>query len=505
LAGRLRLAGMLCMALVVVQGCGGFGRQELTVIVISLDTTRPDHLTPYDPTRATTPTLARLAREGTQFTGARSTAPWTLPAHMSLFTGLPPGLHDVNIDFQVLDKGRPTMGELFQAAGFRTMGIFTAPYVHGRFGFDRGMDFYERATIEPMLWDLPPDTMREQMQTREFFSHLERTSRLLTERALALLSNSTRERNLLFLHYFDPHYDYLADASYLKRFADPSYRGPIVGRGIAGNPALGPEMSAADRAQLEALYDAEIASVDDSIAALLGELERQDRLDSTLILVTGDHGEAFFEHGIFGHRRDLKDEVLRVPLIVWGPGLGITAGRVVDETVSLVDVLPTLLDYAGLPAEARLEGRSLRPLIEGTGWSHRPITAALSFFPADAPGYYELHESLTLDSMKLHRKVHVSWSPENERELGGQVLPGSEVVEVYDLDVDPGETENLVDSKDPRVEALISVFHEERARQRQSLAAFRPQGHGAANIDVRLNEMLQANGYLQGTSGPEDR
>jgi arylsulfatase len=486
-------------------GCGRFGQRDLTVIVISLDTTRPDHLTPYAPERGTTPALDRLARQGTRFTAARSTAPWTLPAHMTLFTGLPPGLHNVNIDFQVLDQGRRTMGEMFHDAGYRTMGVFTAPYVHGRFGFDRGMDFYERATLEPMLWDLPPESMSEQMKTREFLSHLEVTSRQLQERALHLLSNSTREKNLLFLHYFDPHSDYLAPPPYVKRFANPDYRGPITGKGILVNPAIKPDMSAADRAQLEALYDAELAFVDETIGALLAQLERQDRLDSTLIVVTADHGEAFFEHGRFGHRRDLTDEVLKVPLIIWGPGLGIAAGRVVDESVSLVDVLPTLLDYAGLPAESQLDGRSLRPLIEGGHWTERPATAALSFFPADPEGYYELHESLILGTLKVVRTLHVAWTPEDEHDLAGQVVPGSEVVQVFDLAADPGETRNLHGTDDPRVAPLLQAFHSERNRQRASLAAFRPKGSAAPALEVPLKEILWATGYLIGDAASEDR
>jgi arylsulfatase A-like enzyme len=489
----------------VLAGCGRLGGRDLTVIVISLDTTRPDHLTPYDPARATTTVLDRLAREGTRFTEARSTAPWTLPAHMSLFTGLPPGLHDVNIDFQVLDGGRRTLGEIFHDADYRTMGVFTGPYVHGRFGFDRGMDFYERATLEPMLWDLPPASMREQMKTREFLSHVERTSQQLTERAVHLLRNSTSDRNLLFLHFFDPHYDYLAPAPYVKRFADPAYRGPIAGKGISGNPELNADMAPEDYAQLEALYDAELAYVDDAVGVLIAELERQGRLDDTLLVVTGDHGEAFFEHGQFGHRRDLKDVVLRVPLILWGPGVGVPAGRVVDEPVSLVDVLPTLVDYAGLPPEPGLDGRSLRPLVEGGSWTPRPVTAALSFFPPDAPGHYEVHESLVIGSLKVVRTLHVTWSPDRERDLSGQVVPGSEVYEVYDLAADPGERHDLVGSGDPRVEPLLEAFHAERARQRQSLADYRPRGHTAPTLDLSLQEMMAATGYLEVSPVAGDR
>jgi arylsulfatase A-like enzyme len=411
--GRPGVRALACLALLALSlggpsaGCGWLDRDELTIVVISLDTTRPDHLSPYGYHRDTTPTLARLAAEGTLFTGARSTSSWTLPSHISLFTGLPPGLHDVIIDFQVLDEGHRTLGEIFRSAGFRTMGVFSAPYVHGFYGFRRGMDFYERATREPMLFDLPPESMREQMGLREQVSHREITSRLVTDRGLFLLKNSNDRRNLLFMHYFDPHYDFLAPPAHLQRFVDPAYQGPVTGDNPTGNPAVRHDMPPADQAHLKALYDAELSWVDENLTRLLEGLERQGRLDSTLIVVTGDHGEAFFEHGRFGHRYDLTEEVLRIPLLIWSPGR-VPAGRVVDEPVSIVDVLPTLMDYAGLPADDTLDGTSLRPLIDGgQRGATTPVTAALSFFPPQPLGYYVLHEAAIVGSMKIVRTLHV--------------------------------------------------------------------------------------------------
>jgi arylsulfatase A-like enzyme len=492
-AARALAALSLCG---ILAGCGWLGREQLTIIVISLDTTRPDHLTPYGYDRDTTPTLARLAAEGTLFTAARSTSSWTLPSHMSLFTGLPPGLHDVTIDFQVLDEGHRTMGEIFQQAGYRTMGVFSAPYVHGYYGFDRGMGFYERATLEPMLFDLPPEVMQQQMVVREHRSHREITSRLVTDRGAFLLKNSNDRHNLLFLHYFDPHYDYRAPAQTLARFAAPGYAGPVTGDNPLGNPAVHADMPAADRAQLEALYDAELAWVDENLALLLERLERQGRLDSTLIVVTGDHGEAFFEHGRFGHRFDLTDEVLRIPLLFWWPGR-IPAGHVVDEPVSIADVLPTLMDYAGLAPDPAIDGISLKPLIHGAGRpAERPVTAVLSFFPPQPQGYYVLHEAFVAGPMKLVRTLHVSWSPDNERDLAGDPIEGSERFAVYDLAADPLEARDLSDSDDPRVPRLIESFHRERTRQRERYETFVPRGVSAPPLEASLYDIMAQMGYL---------
>ena len=159
---------------------------------------------------------------------------------MSLFTGLPADVHNVTIDFQVLDTGRRTMGQVFQDNGFHTVGIYSAPYLHGRFGFDRGMDFYESATRLPMVYDLPPEQMsrKERMEQLEFASHREVTSTRVRNRALQSIKNQeTRPKAFMFLHFFDPHYDYMAPPEISQKFVDPGYRGPVNGEGVTGIPA----------------------------------------------------------------------------------------------------------------------------------------------------------------------------------------------------------------------------------------------------------------------------
>jgi len=502
MASRRRLlptvvpAAALLIGLLAWAGCSGSTQPDLTIVVISLDTTRPDHLSAYGYDRETTPTLARLASEGALFKNARSTTSWTLPSHMSLFTGLPPGLHDVVIDFQILDEGRRTLGEVFQDGGYRTLGVFSGPYVHGRYGFDRGMDFYERGTQEPMLFDIPIEQRNRQMGTREHASHREVTSPRIVDRALNLLALDDTERNLVFLHFFDPHYDFRAPSKLVRRFSDPAYAGKISGNGIASDPdLLAGRIDDSDRAQVQALYDAELAFVDQNIARLLETLKAEGRLENALVVITGDHGEEFWENGRFGHRAGLRDEVLRVPLIVWGPGL-VPAGRVIEDDVAIYDVLPTLIDYAGLPEEPAIYGRSLKPLIDGKPQPPRPLTAALSFFPAELKGYYILHQSMVLDGMKLVRRVHVAWAPQTQSYLGGEWDADSVEFELYDVREDPGESRNLVGSGDPREKRMLEAFADETRRQKQALASFHPQGSGSApDVDMDLMEMMAQLGY----------
>ncbi len=477
---------------------------EMTIIVISMDTTRPDHLTPYDASRGTTPNLDQLSRDGVLFTQARTTAPWTLPAHMSLFTGQPPAVHEVVIDFQRLDPSRPTMGEVLSDAGFTTAGFFTAPYVHGQYGFDRGFDFYERLSA-PTIFDLPLDRRQDQSGAREALSHRELTSHKVFRQAKQQLRRSSRPRNLLFLHLFDPHYDFIAPPANTKRFTDTNYRGPVDGTNPTGRPDIyWPGMPSEDRAHFEGLYDAELNFLDQQLGLLLEEIRSQGREDTTLIAITSDHGEEFFERGRFGHRSTLYDEVLRVPLILWGPGF-LPGGLVIDEEVSVCDILPTLMDYAGIPPDSRMYGVSLRSLVEqDTAHIDRPDISALTFIPRVPNGFYVLHESAVHQGLKIIRKTHIPWSPEREQDLSGNAIDGTETIEIFDLTVDPHEKDNLWPGTegDDRIQRALAMFNASRDMQKETLATYHDLG--VDTFDIGLDEIRRETGYLGGTPTPSD-
>ncbi len=483
--------------------------KKLTILVVSLDTTRPDHLTPYGYDRDTTPTLARLAREGTIFTNARSTTSWTLPAHMSLFTGMPPDLHNVVIDFQRLDGARRSMGEIFKEADFRTVGLYTAPYVHSRFGFDRGFDFYEQATQYPMAYDLPLEQLDEQLGARERLSHLEVSSKRLAGRAKFFLMGSPRPRNLMFMHFFDPHYDFRAPPRIVDMFVDPAYAGAVNGNNVTGNDLVHADMPSEDLAHLASLYDAELRWVDENLATVIRTLEEEGFAGDTIVAVVSDHGEEFFEDGRFGHRMSLRDEVLRIPLLFWGPGI-IPEGRVVEDDVAIYDVLPTLMDYADIPADEEIYGRSLRPLMEGQSLEPRPVTASLTFLHKEEPDYYTRHDAMVYNGLKYIRRLQVPWSTENATDLNQEPDWDTEEVEVYDLREDPGETRDLyADSPtDPRVLDITKAFQAEWQRQREAVLTFDFEGAPPllgdvmSSADMDVFEMMQMVGYLQGTSDP---
>lgn len=503
--GGASLGTVLAVGLGLALLAGGwwFTRPDkLHVLVISLDTTRPDHLGAYGATDSPTPNLDRLAAEGTVFEGARTTAPWTLPSHMSLFTGLPPELHGVRYDWHRLPPDRRMMGQVFRQAGFRTVGIYTAPYVHPTFGFGRGMEFYEPATQKAMLHDrstrgMTPEQQQALVLETELQSHAEVTSAQVAQRFNFFARHNPADRNFFFLHFFDPHYDYLPPPSHRAARVDPEYAGPISGREIMASASLiRPGMPAADLKQLKDLYDAELRYTDAQLGKILATLEETGELENTIIAVVADHGEAFLEHDVFGHRQDLSEEVLRIPMIFWGPGR-VPAGKRVDAPVSLVDVLPTLVDLAELPPEPDLYGRSLRPLMEGAEQDRR-VTSLLDYISQSATDSYERHESLVYRDLKFVRIDHVAWSPETRTDFSGAPDPERRTEAVFDLSSDPQERVNLLETRpdDPEVQAVRKLFYDEIDRRRSFAAERSWREAEISDVDIAVLNALGYTGEL---------
>jgi hypothetical protein len=318
------------------------------VVLISIDSLRADHLGSYGYPRATSPTLDALAAQGVRFSHAVSATSWTLPSHMSMLTGRYPLAHGVLEDTDRLPDGIPTLAESLQGAGISTGGIVSMQFVGSSYGFGRGFDYYDDHTI-PAKNEV--DALRDEPAPK------------VEELALRFLGDHQQRRFFLFLHFWDVHYDYVPPPPYDTMF-DPTYRGSVTGENFLDNPAVYKGMPAADLAHLLALYDGEIRWVDDHIAHIVAALDALGLADRTAIIVTADHGDEFFEHGFKGHRRTLYDEVVHVPLIMRIPG---QASAVVDTPVSLVDLMPTILELTGVPAPAGLDGTSVMAAVGRDG------------------------------------------------------------------------------------------------------------------------------------------
>jgi arylsulfatase A-like enzyme len=450
------LAPAACAALAAA--CGA-PRPDL--LLLSLDTLRRDAVGVYAPDGdSSTPNLDAFAARAVRFDRAFVPLPFTLPSHMSLFTGVHPDVHGVWHRRARLSPRLRTLPERLHEAGYATLGIATNAWMKQEYGFGRGFDHYER--LEPGAF------------------YAERVNR----RALELLDRRGGDARpvFLFLHYLDPHSDWRI----LPYDSPPRFRADLELAG-AEREFCAPEAGAcatrfllrADRARLElpaellgkleALYGRGVRYLDEELGRLFAALEARGFLDSALVVVSSDHGEEFREHGRFGHAQTY-DETIAVPLLIRFPK-DRHAGRVVEEMVETVDLLPTLADYLGLPPPEPAQGESLLPLLEGGG---RPEGHALSR-DKDVRTRYALRTA-------THKLIYD---------------PATSSAELYDLSSDPGETRNRAGEDPARVEALGRRL-EALVRANAELARGFPALETAESVLSPEEEReLQEIGYLE--------
>ncbi len=305
-----------------------------SVILVSIDTLRADHLGLYGYARDTSPFLDRFAQTSSVFEHAYSPCPWTLVAHMTMLTGLYPPQHGVTEADRALADEIPLLAERLHAAGYQTVGLYHPVWVNARHGFERGFDVF-----------------RSHGEADEAEQHLgEELAKLDPARPF-----------FLFLHLFDVHQGPIRAGQHsiypapepFQEFFQPgaTQRLPLV------SWELDPK-NAEQREAMTALYDGGIRHLDSRLEQWFADFERRGMLANTLTIVTSDHGENLLERGrLTGHGR-LWNEGIQVPLIVRPPRAE-GAGRRVSENVHLGDIVPTVLETVGLPVDPRLPGKSL--------------------------------------------------------------------------------------------------------------------------------------------------
>ena len=355
-----------------------------TVVLITVDTLRADRVGAYGWSAARTPAMDALAARGVRFTRAFAPAPITLPSHASLLTGLYPPGHGSRHNGMRMGDGPATLATVLREQGWAT-GAFVAAFpLDRRFGLDRGFDRYG-------------DRMPRGADGRPLN---ERPGHGVVDEALAWARGLGGGRMLLWVHLFEPHAPYEPDPA----------------RGPAGRSAPAPVR-----------YDDEVARADGEIGRLLAGLG--ERAASALVIVAGDHGEAFGEHGEIGHSVFLYDTTLRVPLIMAGPGISAPpAGQ--DADVSLVDVVPTVLDAVGAPPRT-VDGVSLLPLVTGGAIASRELYAE-TFAPL-----YDF-----------------GWSSLRSVRSGPWKYIGAPSPELYNVASDPGEQRNAIEREAARARDL---------------------------------------------------
>ena len=455
------------------------------VVVVVVDSLRADHLGAYGYDRPTSPRIDAFAADAVRFADPTSPAPWTLPSLATLMTSLYPSVHGAHSPsdlgdmtwyfqprefraFSALHESRLTLAEVLRDAGFATWGAVQGSYPTGVFGMSQGFETFRENATPGVRFDL--------------------------EDAFAWLDAKEPKRFLIYLHVMEVHAPYTpieirprahrkldpermpyyreAVAEERLRFLqwdfDPGYHGPTDGsrENLRASARPGARVRARDVQHLVALYDRGIAYVDHWMGELIDGLRERELYDETIVVLTSDHGEEFFEHGRLEHSFSYYEEMLKVPLIVRVPG--VRQGVVVDQTVGLVDVLPTLLDWLEIPEPDGLQGRSLRPWFGGDkapGWEY---VGEASFRNGDlallGPGWKYIRS-------------------------GG----GSE--ELYDLVADPDESTNRCAEQRADCERHRARLAERVAEHRvraESLAA--PE---AATIDDATLQDLKALGYVE--------
>jgi len=328
------------------------------VLLIGIETLRADHVGYLGYFRDTTPTLDKLAKEGVVFR-AVATSSWTIPAVMSVFTSLYPGVHRTTDYRKKLPEKIGTLAEVLKKNGFATAAFVSSTVLDSRYGFSRGFDLYDDFSVQLALGlDL---FGKNETAEQGIFSGAP-TSGPLNRAAISWLRKNHHKPFSMFVFYFDPHSDYVPPAPFDTVF-DPGYEGSIDGRGIAFEPKRSTCPPKRDLDHLIALYDGEILYTDGYISELLEKFEEYGLLDRTLVVVFGDHGEQFYEHGSASHGWTLYNEVIDVPLIFRWPSM-VAKGTTVSAIVSQVDVMSTILDYLDIEYDGFVQGSSLRPLIE---------------------------------------------------------------------------------------------------------------------------------------------
>lgn len=320
--------------------------RNANVVLITLDTTRADHLSCYGKGFAKTPNLDALAARGVRFEHATAQVPLTIPSHACIMTGSYPEVNGVRgMGGFVLSNTHPTIASVTHAAGFATAAFVGSSVLNRRFGFSNGFTTYDdnmgKGIVEANLPGVFP----------------ERRANVVTDRAIDWLKSNDNKNFFLWCHYYDPHAPYEPPEPYKHLYANDPYSG-------------------------------EIAYTDSQVGRLFDYLKSQNLLDRTLVVVTADHGESLGEHGEETHGVFLYDATLHVPLIMAGPG--IPAGKTIAAQARSIDIMPTILAFLNLSPGREVQGVNLLPMIE-KGQPLPTDTAYLeTLYPRTYMGWSEL-------------------------------------------------------------------------------------------------------------------
>jgi arylsulfatase A-like enzyme/Tfp pilus assembly protein PilF len=313
-----RPANLLIAILLLSASAAAVANPAPNVVVITIDTLRPDHLGCYGDKQIRTPNIDSLATDGTRFERAYTSVPVTLPSHTVIFTGTYPmlsGMHDFAAN--KLNPSQPTLASVLKERGYTTGAVIGSAVLDSRFGLNRGFDFYYDHFDFSRLQESNLDEM-------------ERPGNAVADVALDWLAKNDQKKFFLWMHLYDPHYPYRPPAPYSVEYKDRP-------------------------------YDGEIAFADAQVGRLMRFLKDKGLYKNTVIVLTGDHGESLGEHGEKTHGFFIYNATLHVPLIFHLPGA--STAKTVPELVNLADLMPTILNVLKIGVPSQVQGQNLLPLM----------------------------------------------------------------------------------------------------------------------------------------------
>lgn len=401
------------------------------VLVIVVDTLRADHVSLYGYSRPTTPNLDRIAREGVVFDNAISTAPWTMPSHASMVTGRYPHEHGA-VGEHGLDDQLPTVAEAFRDRGFRTGGFSgNSFYFCRRAGFARGFLHFEDYfysvgdILHRTIWGrIVNHFIPTGVPALEEVPERQRAERI-NERALRWIDRDRAHPIFVFLNYFDLHDPYLPEEPFRSKFSRIPNPGGLIDTDY---PTLSPDQL---QSEVDA-YDGAVNYADEQVGKMFAELQKRGLDRNTIVVITGDHGEAFGEHNLVSHRNSLYRQLIHVPLIYWEP-VKIPAGVRIDRPVTLASLPATVLDLAGAGDQRQFPTSSLAEL-----WTHPERANNWPDPISEMERYLYTPKSYPVHTGWLKAVIDSKWQL-----IVSEKLPP----ELYNWRSDPNETTDLARTK----------------------------------------------------------
>lgn len=445
---------------------GGRPREEAptTVVLITVDTLRADAVAGVTP-GLPTPSFDRIASSGVVFSNAIAPSPWTFPSLASIVTGLSPMVHQVDGYGDALPDQVATVAGTLAQQGYRTALIGRSPFFRPEYGLRRG---FAECQVFPTMWPAQgfTTTLADRLVPR-----LDAGTSALAARACRWLRKQGDAPVFLWLHLYDPHRPYDPPERF-QPSGQPAHR---IGQTFSRfeEIRIGTWAPTAEEQQwIRQLYLGEVRLVDEAVGQVVDTLEDLDRFDDALVIVSSDHGEELWEHGGYEHGHTLYQEVISVPLIIRGPGLGIRPGVVADP-VTITAIAPTILDLCGVPVNSRnlSAGSLVNSWADPGSWSPDLVTSRSLL-------YFSQRETVIDGRYKLIRDI------DGDR------------VEVYDLKADPAERMpgRIPDSAVP--ESLSNLLDQEEA-----LAIRLRRYHGLEDTGSQIRDpderkRLEALGYV---------